>query len=170
MYVLLFSEATIGNAMPYRFCILSEGSIDAISNAIVAIIDQLEREQINDNFVKGYWHERDDVAGTPIIENITNSIQNSKFVLLLIHPVNIRHEWWKMNRYMSLIHRMNNPEHMNTVIPIFIDDPEDPLATRGIPLEIQVLHGLRYDSNSDAKFWRKLKNLILGREEGNNIL
>lgn len=169
MYVLLFSEATIGNAMPYRFCILSKLKKGVISNAIVAILDQLEREQIDGNFVKGYWHERDAVAGTPIIENITNSIQNSKFVLLLIHPVNIRHEWWKMMN-ISLIHRMINPEHMNTVIPIFIDDPEDPLATRDIPLEIQALRGLRYDSNSDAEFWRKLKNLILGREEGKIIV
>ena len=167
---ILFPGAAVARAMPYRFCLLSEGRIDILTDAIEAILDQLERERIDGDFVKGYWHERDDVVGTPIIENITNSIQNSNFVLLLIHPANIRHEWWKMKRYMSLIHRMNNPQHMSTIIPIFIDDPEDPLATQDIPLEIQVLHGLTYNSNSNAEFWRKLKNSILGREEGNNIL
>ena len=159
--------------MPYTFCILSDANNNAISGAVETILDQLEREQINGNFVKGYWHERDDILGMAIIQNIAESIEKSRFILLLIHPDNIRSNWWTRNRYMSLTHRLNSsrPDLLDTVIPIIVDDPDAPLlATQDLPLDLQVLYRLRYDSNPHADFWRRLKRVVLGREEEINIL
>ena len=159
--------------MPYNFCILSDANNNAISGAVETILDQLEREQINGNFVQGYWHERDDHGGKTMLQNIAESIENSKFVLLLIHPDNIRSKWWTRNRYMSLTHRLNSsrPDLLDTVIPVIVDDPDAPLLeTQDIPLDLQVLHRLRYDSNPRADFWRKLKRVVLGREEEINIM
>ena len=169
LYGVIVSGASTGNlaTMPYRFCILSDGNVGVISEAIEAILDQLEREQIDGNFVRGYWHERDDTAGQTIIQNITNSIQNSRFILILIHPVNIESKWWTRNRYMALTHRLNStrPELMETVIPLLVDDPNDPLPPeQDLPLDIQVLQKLWYNSSPFADFWRKLKNVILDRE------
>lgn len=134
----------------YHFYLLNE------ENDNTSAIDILQFLEQPNNQLRGYYEDRDGEPGRSIFSNIGDALEQSEYVLVLISQHAIDSGWWKMKAHMALKHRLDNPERMNTVIPVYFAG----MTREKRPLELQIIEGLDYDPNQGAHFWTQLRNIF----------
>lgn len=135
----------------YNFYLLNEENDSQSAINILQYLEQLPNHQLH-----GYYDDRDGEPGRTIFSNFGEAIEQSEYVLVLISQHAINSGWWKMKAHMALKHRLDNPLRMNTVIPIYFPG----VTNDERPLELQIIEGLQYDSNTGAHFWTQLRNIF----------
>ena len=134
----------------YSFYLLNE---EEDNQSAVNILQFLEQSNAQ---LRGYYDDRDGEPGRSIFSNFGDALEQSEYVLVLISEHAIDSGWWKMKAHMALKHRLDNPERMSTVIPIYLPG----MTKDRRPLELQVIEGLEYDPNPGTHFWTHIRNIF----------
>lgn len=138
----------------YDFCILFNEESDADYQVASQIFEQLEQQPASDGSrnLTGYFSPNNDVAGKTRVQNYTDAIEKSQVVFVLISQDALENNWWKMNAHMLLTHRIENPELVNSIIPVPLSEQVQ------TPAYLAHLTKLYYEDSE--RFWSRLRRCL----------
>ena len=105
-------------------------------------------------------HFRDFAVGAPIVDNITESIENSKRTILLLNNQFLASEWCRYEFQASHFQALSNK--MNSLILVLLEEVNPTLIDGGLKHYMKTKTYLRYD---DPRFWDKLRFALPDKEE-----
>ena len=116
------------------------------------VVETLQKRLENhDSPYKLCFHHRDFCVGAPIVENILNSVDQSKRMLMVLSPSFARSEWCLLE--FRTAHRKVIEDRMNYLIIILLDDVNMAELDEEIKLYMRTN---TYVSYGDKWFWQKL--------------
>ena len=105
-------------------------------------------------------HHRDFLPGAPIVDNITEALQNSRYAILVVTQNSVKSEWWRFE--LNMAHQMSIERQYNMIICVFLED----IPAEKLPLTIgrllKLFTCLRWPVNKNSRelFWIKLKKAL----------
>ena len=129
----------------YDFYICHDEEDSALAHTI---LERLESQY----GMRGFHEDRDGNGGQTFIRILEHAIQSSRYIVVLISDSALTNNWFELKVQASLLHRLENPELMSTVVPIYVNMPSD------LPSSLRVIVGLEY--TDDEFFWTKLQQTL----------
>ena len=109
-------------------------------------------------------HFRDFPAGAAIVDNITESIENSKRTIVLLNDQFLISEWCRYEFQAAHFEALSNK--MNSLILVLLEDVNPDLVDGGLKLYMKTRTYLRYD---DPRFWDKLRFALPEKKQTENV-
>ncbi|XP_067652729.1 toll-like receptor 2 [Haliotis asinina] len=133
--------------------------IDVLANRLEATGNTREESPSSEPRTKGTKpsrfnlciHGRDFIPGIPIIENIINSVQNSRHTIIVLTPSFVK-SGWAMEEFLQAYNQSINERRRHLIIVILEEVPEEQLD----PLLKRCLKTFTYIKVSDKLFYDRL--------------
>lgn len=135
------------------FVCYSSSDINWVLNELLPEVEESEGFQL-------CLHDRDFKPGQFIVDNILESIQTSRRVILVLSPEFARSSW--CNYEASLAEQRLLEENRNMLVPILLEDIPDHIQKNRLAILLKSRTYLEWtnDKNGQELFWKKLTSIL----------